>query len=322
VHLGDSPLWYLRLNLPNRTLLGYTIGAERENPAAPGGLDYEERLDALNPESLAARGNVSILRLPVAPPQQWIVPDPAAPKGRLLRTTFDSKRLGGARAFSVYLPAKGDRELKLAFVFDGDYFTQDLAATTVLDNLIHQGRIPPTLVVFLDGQQTRDADLVNNPAYADFMATELRPFILRTYPVSTAAQDTVLAGASFGGLGSAYIALRHPDCFGKVLSMSGAFWPPKGWNYTTPASVVHEQESALIRAFIDAPKLPVRFYLDCGLYEWRMLLSNRSLRDVLQAKGYAVSCTERPGTHNAVHWRNSLGDGLADLLGPDAAVGK
>jgi enterochelin esterase-like enzyme len=83
---------------------------------------------------------------------------------------------------------------------------------------------------------------------------------------------------------------------------------------------MYEQKSILVQAFLEAPKQPIRFYLDCGLYEWRIFQSNRSLRDVLRAKGYALSYREMPGTHNAVHWRNSLGDGLVDLQGAGLKV--
>ena len=85
-----------------------------------------------------------------------------------------------------------------------------------------------------------------------------------------------------------------------------------------------------LRTF-DAPKVPLRFYLDMGLYEegiWASLppdarapsasglLLSRHLRDVLQAKGYDVMYHETGSAHEFVHWRATLAEGLMALLGP------
>ena len=322
--LRQSALWYLRLNLPNTALLGYTIACERaaRTPGDPSrDVKIDEFLDPLNPEHLGRRGDVSILRLPGAPAQAWIVERPGAPKGRMEPASLHSSVLGETRRFSIYVPA-GYEDLRenarLVFVFDGEWFASDLGATTVLDNLLHQGRIPPTVAVFVDPQETRDRDLVNSAAFARFVATELHPWVVARYRVSREARDTALAGASFGGLCAAFIALRYPGTFGNVLSQSGAFWPPPGWHHHTPNWAVLEQDSELVDAYVRAPHQPLRFYLESGLYEPAMLISNRRLRDVLRAKGYALTYVEHPGAHNALVWRNSLGDGLIALFGPGA----
>ena len=77
------------------------------------------------------------------------------------------------------------------------------------------------------------------------------------------------------------------------------------------------------------PRRPIRFYLETGLYDnvpgadlplYEMvldetnLMGNRHLRDVLRAKGYDVTCREVGGTHDYVHWRAMLADGLMTLL--------
>ena len=156
------------------------------------------------------------------------------------------------------------------------------------------------------------------PAYAavPYPAFRCVP-VLRcvTKRVSRAPRHVALSGASFGGLAAAFIALRHPDRFGNVLSQSGAFWPAAGWNPMTPYGPDADRDSALVDAYVRAPRVDVRFYLDTGLYEQAMLESNRRLRDVLLAKGYRLTYVEQPGTHNGVYWRNSLGDGLVALFG-------
>ncbi len=83
--------------------------------------------------------------------------------------------------------------------------------------------------------------------------------------------------------------------------------------------------------YLTSPRVPVRFYLDYGVYE-RMsdanrpldqlvvdesiTVANRHFRDVLVAKGYDVTFRETGTAHEDVHWRATLGDGLIALLKP------
>ncbi len=46
-----------------------------------------------------------------------------------------------------------------------------------------------------------------------------------------------------------------------------------------------------------------------------VLLSNRHLRDVLDAKGYSFSYHEYNGPHDSLIWRGTFGDALISLIG-------
>ncbi len=177
--------------------------------------------------------------------------------------------------------------------------------------------MPPTVAVFVDGQATRDRDYLNSAPFADFVVKELHPWVASRYRVTRDPRHTAIAGASFGALEAAFIALRHPGIFGNVLSQSGAFWPPAHWSPAMPAWEFLERDSAIIGEYVRASRQPIRFYMDCGLYEPAMLASNRRLRDVLQSKGYTVTYVERAGTHNGLAWRRSIGEGIVALLGGD-----
>ena len=67
------------------------------------------------------------------------------------------------------------------------------------------------------------------------------------------------------------------------------------------------------------PKVPVRFYLEAGLFEtdrgMSILLENQKLRQALTAKSYEVTYSEFAGGHDFVAWRGSLADGLLALAG-------
>lgn len=140
-----------------------------------------------------------------------------------------------------------------------------------------------------------------------------------SYAISPNPADVIIGGFSAGGRAAAQIALVHPDIFGNVLSQSGAFRESSGGD--------EPNDSA--RAFLEAPRKPIRFYLEVGrydnvpaagrpLYELVLdetnLMGNRHLRDVLLTKGYEVTYREVGGGHDFVHWRSMLADGLMTLL--------
>jgi enterochelin esterase-like enzyme len=133
--------------------------------------------------------------------------------------------------------------------------------------------------------------------------------------VTTDPRRTIVAGLSGGGTAAAFAALRRPDLFGNVLAQSGAFW----WSSEDP--------EWLARQFAHAEKAPLRFYLEAGRMENvppvtrggpSLLVANRHLRDVLEAKGYAVEYRENSGGHDVAWWRGTLADGLQVLAGDTA----
>ncbi len=192
--------------------------------------------------------------------------------------------------------------------------------------------------MFVDNvPRRRLVDLVANPEFADFMAKELVPWVRAHYNVTKDPKQTVVTGYSAGGLASAYVALRHPEAFGNVLSQSGAFWwsfehnggvcgprcPNSGGtgapDYSRDATT---EGNFLVKEFLATPKLPLRFYLAAGTFEidrngggGDILEGTRTLRDILLAKGYEVHYQQFVGGHDGVSWRGVLADGLIALLG-------
>ena len=51
-------------------------------------------------------------------------------------------------------------------------------------------------------------DLDDHATFADFMGTELVPWVRKNWTVSTDPGQTILCGYSRGGLGAAFVALR------------------------------------------------------------------------------------------------------------------
>jgi enterochelin esterase family protein len=119
-------------------------------------------------------------------------------------------------------------------------------------------------------------------------------------------------------LASTYAALRHSELFGNVLCQSGNFW----WSPGDAGDAASGDTGWLAKEYIKKPRLPVRFWMDVGTFEvdssgagGGILESNRHMRDVLLAKGYAVDYHEFASGHDYLTWRGTLGDGLIRLIG-------
>lgn len=267
----------------------------------------------------------SMLELPGAPPQPWVARRPGIPTGTVREHRVRSEILGNERDVWVYLPpgyGSTEEPYALVLIFDGDAYTTVVPTPTILDNLLADGRIPP-LVAVLPGdpdQETRTRELPAYPPFAEFVANELIPWARANYHLTTDPSKSVVAGSSFGGLAAAYTGLTYPELFGNVLSQSGSYW----WKPDFQNVDSEEEFSWHARQFATRPRLPLRFFLEVGLLEtWRppredhpgQIISNRHLRDVLEAKGYSVHYSEFCGGHDYLCWRGSLADGLIALIG-------
>jgi enterochelin esterase family protein len=348
--IPNSDVWYLTVRLPSGARFTYQISPN--DPLTFTGPRASQRTatrqaDPLNPRRYQCPPNTgkftcnSLAELPGAPPQPWLVAKPGIPEGRLEKHTIKSAIQKVDRPISVYTPAsyKSDGPPNaLLVLFDGEDLPADSYQLTTLNNLIAASKIPATVAVFVDNvPRRRLVDLVANPEFADFMAKELVPWIRSRYNVTKDQKQVVLTGYSAGGLASTYVALRHPEVFGNVLSLSGAYW----WSFEHHGGVCGPRcpDSAgrggdsfndattegnfLVKDFLASPKLPLRFYLAAGAFErdlegtgGNILEGTRHLRDVLRAKGYDVHYQQFVGGHDGVSWRGLLADGLMVLLGP------
>ncbi len=313
--LGESDVWYRSFEVPAATRLSYQMAPDVPPSDDRRVILASTRRDPLNPNTFAdASGDPwlsrSRLELPDAAPQPWSAERPGVARGSVERKRLASRSLGNERDIYLYRPAGwrlGQADQGLLVLFDAHAYTRQVPTPTILDNLIAEGRIPPTAAIIIANPSdlSRQQELPPNPAFARFMAEELMPWAHRQ-GISAQASHTVVAGSSYGGLAAAYMGLRHPELFGNVLSLSGSYW----W------AREGEEPGWLTREYVKVPRLPLRFYLQAGLFEGpRILDSNRHLRDVLLAKGYEVEQVEYPAGHDYLQWRGSLPCGLVSLLG-------
>jgi enterochelin esterase family protein len=243
---------------------------------------------------------------------------PELPAGALQEHRIESAALGNRRPLWLYLPhASHGAPQALLIVFDGVAFTRTVPTPRILDSLIASGHIPPSAAVFVDSLGARrNLELPCHAPFAAFVADELLPWA-HACCGKVARERTVLAGASFGGAASSYIAQAYPRAFGNVLSLSGSYWvkgdreDDRDWGW-------------LPRRFERGPTLALRFYQCIGLFEQgsrffddapEQLAIHRRMRDVLRARGYELTYREYAGGHDYASWEPCLAEGLEALLG-------
>jgi len=307
--LASTDVWFLTMRVPAGSRFTYGF-------ARPG---KRTTFDPLNPLRFRA---ISFAELPDAPPQPWIVDQPNIPKGTVKPEKLRSEILKEERSVAIYTPPGYDPKggsYGLLVLFDGQDYRGPMPMPTILDNLVAAKKIRPMVAILVDNldEASRDRDLECYPPFADFLAKELIPWARQRYRFSDEPKRVIVGGVSLGGLNAAYCALRYPEVFGNVLSQSGAFWYFPGWENK-------EENGAnpygwLTRQFVTTGKLPIRFYLEAGLFETdcpgALLSNNRRMRDVLEAKGYSVVYSEFAGAHEFISWRGSVADGLIALDG-------
>jgi enterochelin esterase-like enzyme len=295
-----------------------------------------QQFDPLNPAALRQpvdpedptfnRIEGSVVELPRAAPQPWIVKQPGVPEGKVTMHRFKSTILGNERRIWVYTPpgyaATTRTPYRVLICFDGRAYLDSTSIPTpvILDNLQAKGKIPPMLAVLVDSLwEARKKELSNHEPFLDFLAKELLPWLHKGWHVTSDPSKTIACGLSAGGLTAGYVAFKRPDLFGNVLSQSGAFWRGNDGD-----DVHHEW---LTQQFEASPVLPIHFYMDGGLLETTASPNNgpplpvaaQHLRDVLKAKGYpVVEYRDIPGTHEPLSWRGTLAEGLLFLLDNEA----
>jgi enterochelin esterase family protein len=171
------------------------------------------------------------LEMPNAPEQIYITEREQMRKGILTPTSIKSELLKEERKITIHLPANYDSKQlhHLLIVFDGESYgarpnrRARIPTPTIMDNLMADGKIYPTVTVLVWSMGKRSRDLISE-TFGDFIATELIPWIRSEYSIHPTADKVVLAGSSRGGFASSFIAFRHADIIGNVLSQSGSYW--------------------------------------------------------------------------------------------------
>ena len=253
---------------------------------------------------------------------------------------FPSEALGGARTVHVLLPPGYDDDPLVRFpvLYMHDWQNLFDAATSFIGvewgvdetvaRLVAACEMEPVIVVGVEnGGERRAAEYTPMPdsrrgggeasRYAEFLMSELKPFVDSTYRTLPDGEHTGVMGSSLGGVVSFYLAWEHPGAFSRVGAMSTAF----SW-----------ADGAIID-FVSARPAPrgVRVWMDMGTAEDRsdkdgdgvpdLIARHRRMRDALVAQGLepgrALAFVEDEGAgHDERAWAARLPAALRFLFPP------
>jgi pimeloyl-ACP methyl ester carboxylesterase len=122
-----------------------------------------------------------------------------------------------------------------------------------LDAEIAAHHVAPVIVVAADQTPNRNDEYGLDPAtmatFIDFQLNDIQPKALE---MVRGDGRLYIAGSSLGGLVSMELALRHPQTYTGVASLSGAFWPGMDTN------------TALRDEIPGMGKQPLAIYVDSG----------------------------------------------------------
>jgi enterochelin esterase-like enzyme len=220
------------------------------------------------------------------------------------------------RRYWVYVPAQyyDATEPAAVMVFqDGHTYVSrdgDFRVPNVLDNLIHQGKLPVIIGIFIDpGHKTEtlpeqpgwrprpenrsvEYDTVSN-VYAGFLMDEILPEVGKQYRLTDDPTRRAICGISSGGICAWTVAWERPDAFRKVLSHVGSFVNIRGGHVY----------AALLRK--SHPK-PIRIFLQDGSGDldnehgnWP--LANQQMAASLKYAGYDYKFAYGEGAHSGKH---------------------
>ena len=312
--LTDTNLWATTIALPEGSRIEYKFEIV-ENGRRHLVLDPLNGLRAEDPF-----GANSVCQAWGYERPSWTQHDGQAREGSIETRQIDSDVFDGTRELGIYLPARfrHNRRYPLLVVHDGFDYLNYASLRTVLDNLIHALEIPP-IIAALTQSPDRLREYAGDERHADFVATELLPFLEASYPLVEEPAARALMGASFGGVASLHGAWRHPGLFGNLLLQSGSFaFTDLGRHKRGP---VFDPVVKFMNEFRESPGLPAeRVYMSCGVYE-SLIYENRSLLPKLTQQGIEVRFEEARDAHNWENWRDRLRNGLSWLFpGPQWLV--
>ncbi len=155
--------------------------------------------------------------------------------------------------------------------------------------------------------------------YWTWVADELPQLIARTFRVSTAREDTFVAGLSMGGFGAFKLALNRPGQFAAAASLSGVMdlagldlsenagsMARRIWDGRDIAGT-EDDLLGLLRAAHPGHIPPL--FLDCGTEDF-LVDGNRKFIALAGERGHDLTSRLRPGAHTWGFWD----EGIRDVL--------
>jgi enterochelin esterase family protein len=298
---SDKAIWSCSLTVPRDAYVEYAL----YDPVT-----REHVLDPWNKHTVSnGMGNRNnFFYMPETMPSPFSMRRADVRTGLLTRHRVDTSWLlqeDAERDVYLYKPhAKGP--FPLLVVYDGTDYLHRGRLTTIVDNLIADGRIRPIAMAFLqNGKSRRSVEYFCSDATISWLDREILPLArqhIRLVNLKEQPGAYGVLGASAGGLMSMYTGLRMPEIFGKVLAQSGVY-SLYGRDFAAVDLVRYEHARQ------------IKIWMDVGTMDF-LLEDNRRMTRLLHEKNYNVTYREYSGGHNYTAWRDDLWRGLEEMFPP------
>ncbi len=298
-------------------------------PLPPGIYSYVFNVDGvkvLDPLNSWIKKNLfysgSLVLVPGRPPSLW--QDVPVPHGAVAEHYYHSNVVGDNRNYYVYTPPGYDpraaKTYPVLYLLHGysdvaSAWTKMGRANFILDNLIHQRKATPMIVVMPlgygdDSIVSRTTANVSNPKlllrnierFQASLFSEIMPRIEREYRIKAGPRNTAIAGLSMGGGEALVVGLNHLDKFAWIGGMSsycGTKWP----DFTSVFPKLDSHDNAKLRLL----------WVSCGRQDPLVGTANRNLDAWLTKRGIKFHQVWTPGGHQWRVWRDNLAN-LASML--------
>jgi enterochelin esterase-like enzyme len=299
--------WRLTLPRPEADRLEYMLEVTHRNGRTSVIPDPTNPLSASGPF-----GRKSVIEFPGYEAPEWVADEEAAP-GALRELPLESVRLRETVPALLWSAADTDpeRPLPLLIVHDGPEYAAYSSLVRLLDHLVDFGEVPEMRAALLPPPGDRNESYSASARYANALAADLVPAILREAPSN---RPPVLLGASLGALSGLHAHFRNPGLVGGLLLQSGSFFRRR-----FDSSEQSFGRFARIARFVGqvhgrrgfAPRIPAT--ITCGIAE-ENFDNNRALCGALKRRGWDVDAVWHRDAHNWTSWRDTLHPHLAELL--------
>jgi len=250
---------------------------------------------------------------------------PAGPRGKSFNFTWDKSLIfpGTETNVGVHIPAQyhPDKPACLYIIFDTWDWMQD---RTIIDNLIHKGEMPVTIIVSINGGQVfkdpkdakprRQARLNRSYSYTtvnDNMARFILEEVLleverRKTPdgqpinISKNPNDRAIGGVSSGACNAFTVAWERPDAFSRVFCSIGSWAINGGEKYPI---LIRKTEPKKLRVFLEDGTNSTWDSM-FGIWLW----TNQNMESALSFAGYEVEHVWGEHGHGSYLAKVVLGD--------------
>ncbi|MEF2967254.1 alpha/beta hydrolase-fold protein [Paenibacillus sp. M1] len=234
-------------------------------------------------------------------------------KRTIIKEEVECNSLGEKRKLRIYLPPGYNEILSYPVVYcqDGEEFFNFGRIATHSNRLILDEGIEPFIIVGIEvdtSVRTEEYAPFGNrfEAYCASITEEIIPFVERNYPVRSEPDERILAGDSLGGSFSLHLAMKNPELFSKIISLSGAFYEP------SLKLIATEADLSRLSLYMVVGLQEQNYTTDTGTYNFVEL--NRRAKELLEERGAKVEYFEKDGKHLWGFWQQELPDALIHFL--------